>query len=381
MKAASFERVIVRAPNWVGDAVMAEPALRRFRDLFKHARLAIFASPWVAGLYEDEGLADEIISAEVRGVRAFFKESRGLRARQFDLAVLLQNSFSAALLARAGGIRHVAGYPTDGRRLLLDPVIPLDPHGKTRHQVFYYGRIVSFLESALTDRRGSDTGEHLTRGDAVAPRLRATAAARDRAASLLAEQAAPGMESPGNAPLLVLSPGATNSRAKRWLPERFAELADKLSGKLGFQTVIIGSAGDIEVAQTVTRAMRTHVAQLAGKTDLPTLKGLLSTASVLISNDTGSAHVGAALGIPTVVVFGPTEHFATRPYSDKAIVVHHPVECSPCMLRDCPIDHRCMTGVQVDEVFAAVEGLLGLTGLSAVQQLGGSKVIHGIANG
>jgi heptosyltransferase-2 len=362
-KSTSVGTVLVRAPNWVGDAVMAEPALRRLRGVFSQAHLAIAARPWVAGLYEGEGLADEIIATDVRGVRSFIAECRRLRGRRFDMAVLLQNAFSAALFARASGIRKVAGYPTDGRRVLLNPVIAIDRDHKMRHQVFYYLGIAAFFESLFD---GSELrvpgGECVAGGDEVTPRLRATPEARERAARLLARE---GIESgqQTSQPLLVLNPGATNSRAKRWLPERFAETADLLSTEIGFQTVIVGAAGDCEAAQSVAARMRTRAAVLAGKTDISELKGLLARAAVLISNDTGSAHVAAALGIPTIVVFGPTEHFATHPYSDKASVVRHQVECSPCMLRDCPIDHRCMRGVQVDDVRRAVERLLGLTNL------------------
>jgi heptosyltransferase-2 len=364
VKPVSVGKVLVRAPNWLGDAVMAEPALRKLRDVFRHSHLAILAPPPVASLYEGEGLADEIITAAPQQVRTFVRQSLLLRNRRFDLAVLLQNAFSAALLARAAGIRTVAGYPTDGRRLLLDPVIALDPDYKARHQVFYYLRLALLIESALAGRGARARGftEEPLSGEAITPRLKASPEAKERVVSLLRPaQLAPGSD----APLLVLNPGATNSRAKRWLPERFADLADLISRQIGFQTVIIGVAGDLELCHAVAAGMKTRVAVLAGKTDIPDLKALLSQASLVVSNDTGSAHVAAALGVPTVVIFGPTVHFVTRPYADNAYIVRHQVECSPCMLRDCPIDHRCMTGVKVDDVRAVVGQLIGLTGLPA----------------
>jgi heptosyltransferase-2 len=160
------------------------------------------------------------------------------------------------------------------------------------------------------------------------------------------------------APILALCPGATNSRAKRWPADRFAATADRLSDQNGFQTIIVGTGGDVEVAEEVARSMRSPAAMLAGKTNIADLKGILACTSLLISNDTGSAHVAAALGVPTAVVFGPTEHVSTRPLSDAATVVRHNVECSPCMLRDCPIDHRCMTRVEVDDVYSAARELL-----------------------
>jgi heptosyltransferase-2 len=367
IKSTSFRKILVRAPNWVGDAVMAEPAIRRLRSLLSHAHLAILARPGVASLYEGEGLADEIIATDIRGAVDFIRESRQIRNRRFDMAVLLQNAFGAALLSRAAGIRRVAGYPTDRRRLLLDPVIPLAPNYKTSHQVFYYLRIASVLESLLGYREHGDAPADETKfsTEAITPRLSATAEASERAIRLLAGH---GIRTgrPDNAPLLVLNPGATNSRAKQWLPERFAEVADRLAAETRFQTVIVGGSGDCDVARTVAGRMRTPAAVLAGKTDLSALKGVLAQAALLISNDTGAAHVGAALGIPTAVVFGPTEQFATHPYSSKAIVVRHPVECSPCMLRDCPIDHRCMTSVQVEDVCRGVERLLGSNAMPVV---------------
>jgi heptosyltransferase-2 len=162
---------------------------------------------------------------------------------------------------------------------------------------------------------------------------------------------------PSDHRLLVLNPGATNSRAKQWPAARFAATADRLAERDGFQTIIVGAAGDT-AADEVARQMRTPVVSLAGRTSIAELKAVLACASLVISNDTGTAHVSAALGVPTVVVFGPTEHVATRPLADIATVVRHDVECSPCMLRDCPIDHRCMTRVATGDVYQAAQNLL-----------------------
>jgi heptosyltransferase-2 len=162
----------------------------------------------------------------------------------------------------------------------------------------------------------------------------------------------------GSSRIVVINPGATNSRAKQWLPERFAEAADLLAARDGFQAVIVGTAADAEAAARVARLMRSPVAMFAGRTSISELKGVLACSSLVISNDTGTAHVSAALGVPTVVIFGPTEHVATRPLCDVATVVRHPVDCSPCMLRECPIDHRCMTRVEVSDVYAAARALL-----------------------
>jgi heptosyltransferase-2 len=342
-------------PSWVGDAVMAEPALRQMRRIFARSRITLLARPWVAGLFEGEELADSIIPIpDARGVRqsvgSFFSLARRLRRERFDLAILLQNAFGAALLARAGRARRVAGYATDGRRALLDLVIPFEPGYKTAHQVFYYLNIAARIEQALTGERGVENRD-------VQPRLRV--GEREKEQALLKFQ----ISNPS--PILILNPGATNSRAKRWLPERFAQTADRLAERNAFQTIIVGAAGDAVVADETARLMRSRAVVLAGRTTVAELKAILACASLALSNDTGTAHISAALGVPTVVVFGPTEHVSTRPLSDVAAIVRRDVECSPCMLRDCPIDHRCMTRVEVDDVYRAASDLVCAGGASS----------------
>jgi lipopolysaccharide heptosyltransferase II len=345
---------MIRVPNWVGDAVMAVPALRELRRIFAGSHITLVARPWVAGLFDGEALADDLIptadaSGPAQPITRLISDARRLRRGRFDLAVLLQNAFGAALAARAAGVPTVAGYPTDGRRWLLGEIVPFEPGYKTRHQVFYYLNIAAHVEKRLT---GESRVEMLD----AHPRLGVTQEQKDKARQMLGEQGIEGAASP----ILVLSPGATNSRAKQWLPERFAETADTLTERDGFQTIIVGAAADLEVASRVARRMRTKATVMAGKTSVADLKAVLACSSLVVSNDTGTAHVSAALGVPTVVVFGPTEHEVTSPLSDAAAVVRHPVHCSPCMLRDCPIDHRCMTRIEVDEVYRAARRLLAV---------------------
>jgi heptosyltransferase-2 len=364
---------MIRLPNWVGDAVMAEPALRELRRIFREAHVTFVARRWVAGLFEDEGLADALIAVtDARGVvqstRGFISDTRELKREKFDYAVLLTNSFGTALTARAARIPQVVGYATDARRALLHTVTEFEKDYQPKHLFFYYLNIAADLEKKITGSSRVDF-------TAAQPTLRASHKGREKAARLLAEfdveltaQTASAPEPIQNSKskiqdrkLVVLNPGATNSRAKRWLSERFAETADRLAAQDGFQPLIVGAAGDVEVANEVQRLMRTPVVNLAGRTSIAELKGVLAVSSLMISNDTGAAHVAAALKVPTVVIFGPTEHFATRPFSDTAKVVRHQVDCSPCMYRDCPIDHRCMTRVEVDEVYQNAKSLLNQT--------------------
>jgi heptosyltransferase II len=340
---------MVRVPNWVGDAVMALPALFELRRIFSGARLVLAANSRVAGLFEGEGLADDLMTlTEGRGLfetpRQFFDEARRLRREHFDMAVLLPNSFSAALAARAGGARQIVGYATDGRRALLTRAITFEADFKRRHQVRYYLNIAAQLEAQLT-------GQCRVNLDAQ-PALHVGAEQQAQARRLIE---AAGIDLTRQ--LVALNPGATNSRAKRWLPERFAATADQLSERDDFQTVIVGAPGDRDAARAVAGQMRSNVADLTGRTSLAELKAVLACTALVVSNDTGTSHVAAALGVPTVTIFGPTEEFATRPLAELAAVVRHPVECSPCMLRDCPIDHRCMTRVMVADVYQAAQDL------------------------
>jgi heptosyltransferase-2 len=401
---------MIRVPNWVGDAVMAEPALRELRRIFRDAQITFVARPWVGELFDGENLYDDFVAvSEARGLlasgRRFIQEVRALREKDFAAAVLLTNSFATALSAHFAGVPDLAGYPTDGRGALLHTPIPFEQGYKTRHQVFYYLNIAAeverrfkkdsqidgqkaqpqlqataegvekarhlFAEAGIVSR-GQRSGFRGQRGtvDETLPvaRSQKTSDSRKSTAEVLpatvsARKAAPFVqiqnpESRIQNPIVVLNPGATNSRAKQWLAEKFAATADLLAERDGFQSVIIGAPGDREVANRVAELMRTPVANLSGRTTIAELKGVLSLSSLVISNDTGAAHMSAALGVPTVVVFGPTEHFATRPFAPGAAVVRHDVECSPCMLKDCPIDHRCMTRVQVDDVYEAAHELL-----------------------
>ncbi|HKA19238.1 MAG TPA: lipopolysaccharide heptosyltransferase II [Blastocatellia bacterium] len=347
----SNTRILIRVPNWVGDVVMALPALRELRRIFSASHITIAGKPWVLGLFEGEALADDVIplsetAGRVKRISALLKEASQFRRKRFDIAVLLTNSFGTALAARLGGAEKIAGYSTDARRVLINRVIPFEPGYKTLHQTRYYLNISAHVENDIA-------GKNSVNFDQAEPRLTVDESQKRQARSKLEQ-----FGILGNAPILAINPGATNSAAKRWPAERFAAAADRLADRAGFQTVIVGAMGDKPVAHQVAQLMRTRPVVLAGETSIAELKGVLSCAALVISNDTGTAHVSAALGIPTVVVFGPTEHVSTRPLSHRAAVVRHDVECSPCMLRECPIDHRCMTRVEVDDVYTAAQNLL-----------------------
>jgi heptosyltransferase-2 len=335
----------VRGANWVGDAVMTVPALRELRRVLPGARLTLATRAWAVGVFEGADFIDDllVIEGDGRGVGPFVRQARQWRARRFDLAVLLPNAFAPALVAFAARVPLRVGHATDGRGPLLTHPLAVPEWRGRRHEVFYYLDVVAGLERAL---RGSTSvaldglRAPLTEIVVSAERLEAARALlRSRGVRL-------------DRPVVALCPGSTNSRAKRWPAERFAALADLLAEKAGAQVLLVGSREELGVSEAVSGMTRRPPVLLTGQTELAETVALLGVADLLVTNDTGPAHVAAALARPVVVIFGPTDPLTTRPLSPLAELVREPPECAPCMLRDCPIDHRCMTAVTPEAVFA-----------------------------
>ncbi len=335
---AEIKRILVRGTNWLGDAVMTTPALRQLRAAFPSAHVALLVTPLTAGLFEGSPFVDEVMPYRRKedGVAAFMQAVREIRAREFDLALLFQNAFEAALLAWLGRVPLRIGYAMHGRAGLLTHRLQHDASHQGRHQVHDYLDIV--------EQAAHLAGISFER-NAMAS-LTASTAQRDAAAALLQRR------SLINRPLIALNTAATNSRAKCWPIENFAALADRLAAERGAQIVLIGAASERDNAAAVIAQMRTAQAlNLAGETSMGELIGLLATCDLLVSNDTGPAHVAAALATPTLTLFGPTNEFETAPTGARAELMRvDGIECARCMHRDCPIDHRCMTRLTDDEV-------------------------------
>ncbi|HEX8338016.1 MAG TPA: lipopolysaccharide heptosyltransferase II [Pyrinomonadaceae bacterium] len=350
LRPEQIERVVVRGTNWVGDAVMTVPALRGLRRLFPRARLTLATRPWAEGIFTGADFIDDLlVTANTSGgPAAVFDEARRWRAHRFDLAVLFPNAFAPALVAALARVPVRAGYATQGRSALLTHRVGLPEWRSSRHEVFYYLNLVAELERKLY---GTSTVE-ASEPDAGLP----VADARLRAAHLLLGEngARPGRL------LVALCPGSTNSRAKRWPAERFAAVADMLHERAGAEVVLIGASEESDISAEVASYMRARPVVLTGKTDLAQTAAVLKASDLLVTNDTGPAHIAAAVGCPVVVIFGPTNPFTTSPFSDTAEVVRRPPACAPCMLRDCPIDHRCMTAVAPEDVFERAAHALGL---------------------
>jgi heptosyltransferase-2 len=347
-----IERVVVRGVNWVGDAVMTVPALREMRRVLPGAHVTLATRAWAEGIFEGADFLDDIITVEeTKGAaRSVLREAREWRARRFDLAVLFPNAFAPALVAALARVPARVGYATQGRGALLTHALPVPGWRGLRHEVFYYLNIVAELERMLG---GSTTAESCEPQAELAVSNRRREAAR---AFLRERGARP------DRPLVLLCPGSTNSRAKRWPAERFAAVADALVENFGVEVALVGAREESCVSEEVARKMRARPLVLTGETELGQTVALLSVADLLVTNDTGPAHVAAAIGCPVVVIFGPTNPTTTRPFSTLAEVVREPPDCAPCMLRDCPIDHRCMTAITVETVFASAARALEARG-------------------
>jgi heptosyltransferase-2 len=335
--------LLVRATNWLGDAVMTTPALAGVREGFPGVRIVLLARPLVAELFRHHPDVDEVMVYERPGrhdgALGRLRLAGELRRRRFDGALLLQNAFDAALIAFLGRIPERAGYPTDGRRFLLTLPVPLTPAILKRHEVEYY--------LCLLDGLG------IPRPVPASLKLAVTGEERGAMAARLASL---GIE-PGR-PIVAINPGATYGSAKRWYPDRFAAVADALSGEWGARVVVVGSTAEAPLAGEIVAAMRTPPVNFAGGTTVRELMALLSLSSFMVTNDSGPMHIGAALGVPLVAIFGPTDWRRTSPWTDRARVVRIEIDCSPCRRRACDRGHECMLGVTPEMVVDASRQML-----------------------
>jgi heptosyltransferase-2 len=330
-----YQKILVRATNWVGDAVMSLPALRALRDRFPDAEISILAKPWVADIYRREAFCDRLIP-----FISITSAARDLRPFRFDCAVLLQNAFGAAWTAFLARIPERIGYARDGRSLLLTRAIPVPRAGEIpSHERFYYLELL----------RRAGIMEALPESPMI--RLDGANAAREAGAARFREM--------GMGDVVVgVSPGAAFGSAKRWLPERFAEAADRVAQELGGAVAIFGSKDEHALCASVAAAITAPSKNFAGATSLAEFIDLAAACRVYLTNDSGAMHIASALGVPTVAVFGATNELTTGPTGPLARVIREPVECSPCLKRECPIDHRCMTRVESARVAQAALDLL-----------------------
>ncbi|WP_342346838.1 lipopolysaccharide heptosyltransferase II [uncultured Nitrospira sp.] len=337
--------ILVRVPNWIGDAVMCLPALMDLRNHDPHARVTVLARPIIGDLLRGHPGVDEVImyfhQGEHKGLLGLWHLIQLVKGKQFDRAVLFQNAFEAALITWVAGIPFRIGYATDGRRWLLSEAVPW-PDRAHLHHTEYYQEIVK----AVTHSSGKDRTPQLF----LSPEVK-NACAKEFPEVFL----------PSDSLVIGMNPGSVYGSAKRWLPERFAEVGDLLVERLtkdfpgtpSVRCVLIGGKGEEALGEDIAKRMRYEPIVLSGRTTIPELMGVLTRCSVLVTNDTGPMHVAQALGVPVAAVFGSTDSSTTSPHGQSRGVVTASVRCAPCLLRACPIDHRCMTQVSVEQVVEA----------------------------
>ena len=330
--------ILIRSTNWIGDAIMTLPAIRTIRQNFPTANITILAHPWVADIFSANPNINRVIIYHKktlhRGVAGLWRLARELTRERFDLAILLQNAFEAALLARLARIPAVAGYNRDARGLLLTHSVPVDKALKGVHQVYYYQQLMASLGMHCADNRLALT---LPDDDL-------------RWASNLVNQR-PGL-------VFGLNPGAAYGPAKCWPAERYGEVARRLLAKLGGTAYVFGTAVDNRVAKTIAAIAGPAVIDLTGKTTLSRAMALIGRCDAFVTNDSGLMHVAAALDTPLVAIFGSTDSVATGPFSQRSVVVSHGLPCAPCLKTHCPTHFECMVGIEVGEVEKAALRIL-----------------------
>jgi heptosyltransferase II len=337
-------RVALRAPNWLGDAVMALPALGALRRAFGDDRVTIAGPPASLAIFaEDHDAQPARTLALAPGTGSAAVES--LRAGGFDRIVLFTNSFGSAWVARRAGIAERWGYGGRGRGLLLTRAARRPSTAERGHHADFYRTLARRFDAV----EGVD----------APPRLAARAETAARGAEALRKAGVDPAQR-----LVVFAPGAAYGHAKRWMPSHVADVAARLVRERGAAVVLEGAPADRDTGRAIESWLRDHaraeagrVVNMIGRTDVRGLIGTLAHAALVIANDSGAAHLSAAMGVPTLTIFGPTDERVSAPIGPGAALAHD-VFCRPCMLRDCPIDHRCMKRITADTVFARAGALL-----------------------
>ena len=310
-------RILVRASNWLGDAAISAPAIRAIKNGRPDAHITVAAPSKIASIWKLIPEVDAIVPLKGRSLLAAIASLR--RQQRFDVAILFPNSLRVALEAWLAGVPRRVGYRGHFRRWLLNQVVPKSRRlGPPEHQAFHYLRIARNLGAPadLRDLVRVNAIHHVDLGPAK----------------------------------IALCPGAEYGPTKRWLPERFAETAKAVAAQSPMQWILFGTKNDAAVGKQISQALGDSCVNRIGQTTLDQLIDELSECRLLLTNDTGTMHLASLLGVPVVAIFGSTDPRLTGPLGQGHSILRHQVECSPCFLRECPIDFRCMKAVSVDEV-------------------------------
>jgi heptosyltransferase-2 len=336
-------RIVVLAPNWLGDVVMALPAIRDVRRHFSDAHLTIAARSSVAGVFRAVPGVDDILAFKVKK-----HEIAQLKSGHFEVAILLPNSFRSAWIVRRAGIPQRWGYRADFRGPLLTKAT------RRPKQRVHFGEYYQQLVKQL----GVDNGP-------LTPGITLPRPIIDAARNVLQQSGWT-----GDRPLIGVAPGAAFGHAKRWPAARFASVISMAAQDLGATCVLLGRDADRDASRDIEEALRgttpINLVNLVGRTELLSFMGVIANCSALVANDSGALHVAAAMGIPVVAIYGPTSEQFSRPLTSReddrggedVVTISEDVFCRPCWMRDCPIDHRCMKRIPPERVYASLRQLV-----------------------
>ncbi len=331
------DKILIRGVNWIGDAVMTIPAVRALRKVYPDSRISLLARPSVAPVFEKNQDIDEIILYEDRfkGIIGRLKLAYALRKKGFSKAFLFQNAFDAALISFLAGIRERIGYNRDGRKFLLTKPLPFNNDDRKLHHIDYY---LNLLKASGIPADYSHPWIFLS----IDERL----SARNALSQL-------------KRPILGINPGAAYGSAKRWLPERFAEVADWFIKESGGSVVIFGGRNEEHIAYEIDKRIPENKLLLAGTTSIRELVSLISECDVFLTNDSGPMHVAYAVGTPLAAIFGSTDPGLTGPAGNNNMVIKTDLSCSPCFERECKNgDTRCMYAVTSEDVYFGIKEML-----------------------
>jgi len=364
-------KLLIKSPNWIGDSVMATPAVMYLRRAFPEAEIAMISRRSTAGVWDGHPGIDRLIVGDDRTAARELREV--VRSHRFEAAVLFPNSFRSAWLIWQCGIPRRFGYARGARSWLLTDIVvyrpqewqtptpqPVSkkslreskslPREQPRHMVEYYLELASYVARQL----GSDiVPPVVTRESALPPLvLPVQSQALEVVEKLITEEGVTSI------PLIAIHPGAAYGNAKRWPLDRLAVAADRLADELDAAIVVTAGPSEAELCAELVRMLRARVLNWGPRLNIPQLVALLSRSTLFIGNDSGVTHLAAAVGCPTIAVFGPMDWNVTCPWSANAVVVRRSPPCAPCFLRECPLNHECMTAVTPDDVIAAARTLL-----------------------
>jgi len=338
---------LVRAPNWIGDCIMVSRALFRIRTIFPESRIDLICRPHLASLFRLGQPIDDVIIVPVIERREKVLACSSLirrRDMRYDLGILFTNSFSTALSFRLGGVRWRLGYGRDCRSFLLSRAIPRPGNV---HQIDYYDHLLTVLDGPLPP----------------APErfLRIPKELDDSLSVRMVQMGIPMEPAP-----IIIAPGAAYGPAKCWPVERFSQVVERLVVDYPERMILcLGGRDEEDLIGEIMKTLKTNrVRALAGTLALDEALALIARAACVLANDSGLMHAAWALDVPLLAIFGPTDPRGSRPLSPRSRLIHKRAECAPCLHRRCPIDHRCMTSITVDEVVCVMKELLGSKGLN-----------------